>query len=73
MIRIAVAAHTLGVHPDTLRALEARGLFRAQRDHAGHRRYSPGDITRLHALLFPPSGCGSAVPAAQSLPDGPTP
>ena len=53
LYRIAEAARLLGVHPDTLRNLERRGLMRARRDWAGARRYALGDLERLRALLFP--------------------
>jgi DNA-binding transcriptional MerR regulator len=53
MYRITEAARALGVHPDTLRNLERRGLVRVQRDWAGSRRYSTADLDRLCALLYP--------------------
>jgi len=54
MVRITEAARRLGVHPDTLRNLERHGLVSIQRDWAGDRRYTPEDLDRLRALLFPP-------------------
>jgi DNA-binding transcriptional MerR regulator len=41
MHRITEAARQLGVHPDTLRNLERRGLIRVQRDWNGARRFTP--------------------------------
>lgn len=53
MLKITEAARQLGVHPDTLRNLERRGLIRVQRDWSGARRYSADDVNRLRALLYP--------------------
>jgi DNA-binding transcriptional MerR regulator len=51
--RIAAAAKEIGVHPDTLRDLERRGVIPpAPRDWAGHRVYSEAAIKHLRAVLF---------------------
>jgi len=50
---ISVAAELAGVHPQTLRIYERRGLLDPARTHGGSRRYSQRDIDRLrriHAL-----------------------
>jgi MerR family transcriptional regulator/heat shock protein HspR len=50
---ISVAAELAGVHPQTLRIYERRGLLDPARTGGGSRRYSQRDIERLrriHAL-----------------------
>jgi MerR family transcriptional regulator, heat shock protein HspR len=44
---ISVAAELAGVHPQTLRIYERRGLIEPQRTPGGSRRYSERDIGRL--------------------------
>jgi MerR family transcriptional regulator/heat shock protein HspR len=44
---ISVAAELSGLHPQTLRVYEARGLVRPRRTPGGTRRYSDADIARL--------------------------
>jgi MerR family transcriptional regulator/heat shock protein HspR len=44
---ISVAAELAGVHPQTLRIYERRGLIEPQRTPGGSRRYSDRDIRRL--------------------------
>ena len=44
---ISVAAELAGVHPQTLRIYERKGLLRPQRTEGNTRRYSPSDIDRL--------------------------
>jgi MerR family transcriptional regulator/heat shock protein HspR len=44
---ISVAAELAGLHPQTLRVYEARGLVRPRRTPGGTRRYSDADIARL--------------------------
>lgn len=44
---ISVAAELAGVHPQTLRIYERRGLVGPSRTGGGSRRYSPADIERL--------------------------
>lgn len=55
-MRIGDAARQLGVHPDTLRNMERRGLFTPARDWSGQRRYSAEDLDKLRAQLFPKRG-----------------
>lgn len=47
---ISVAAELAGVHPQTLRIYERRGLLDPARTGGGSRRYSDDDITRLHRI-----------------------
>jgi transcriptional regulator with XRE-family HTH domain len=49
-VAIGEAAVRIGVSRSTLRAWEAIGLSRPERDHRGHRRYSETEIARLHTL-----------------------
>lgn len=44
---ISVAAELAGVHPQTLRIYERRGLIQPYRTPGGTRRYSQDDIDRL--------------------------
>lgn len=44
---ISVAAELAGVHPQTLRIYERRGLVTPGRSSGGNRRYSEADIARL--------------------------
>lgn len=44
---ISVAAELAGVHPQTLRIYERKGLLEPARTGGGSRRYSEGDIDRL--------------------------
>lgn len=55
-MRIGKAARVLDIHPDTLRKLERQGVFKAQRDWRGHRRFTDDDLKRLQELLFPRQG-----------------
>ena len=47
---ISVAAELAGVHPQTLRIYERKGLVRPQRTSGNTRRYSDEDIVRLQAI-----------------------
>jgi MerR family transcriptional regulator/heat shock protein HspR len=47
---ISVAAELAGVHPQTLRIYERKGLLDPARTGGGSRRYSDGDIERLHRI-----------------------
>jgi MerR family transcriptional regulator, heat shock protein HspR len=44
---ISVAAELSGLHPQTLRVYEAKGLVRPRRTPGGTRRYSDADLARL--------------------------
>lgn len=47
---ISVAAEIAGVHPQTLRIYERKGLLRPQRTSGNTRRYSAADIERLRRI-----------------------
>ena len=47
---ISVAAQMAGVHPQTLRAYEQKGLVSPQRTSGNTRMYSPADIERLELI-----------------------
>src|SRR6476469_5809970 len=47
---IAVAAELVGMHPQTLRMYETKGLVRPQRTPGGTRLYSEADIERLRIV-----------------------
>jgi MerR family transcriptional regulator/heat shock protein HspR len=47
---ISVAAELAGVHPQTLRIYERKGLVRPERTSGNTRRYSQADIDRLLAI-----------------------
>jgi MerR family transcriptional regulator, heat shock protein HspR len=47
---ISVAAELAGMHPQTLRIYERKGLLEPLRTGGGSRRYSQRDIARLHRI-----------------------
>ena len=47
---ISVAAELVGMHPQTLRMYEAKGLMRPARTPGGTRLYSDEDVTRLRLI-----------------------
>ena len=47
---ISVAADLVGVHPQTLRIYENKGLVRPQRTAGGTRLYSESDLDRLRII-----------------------
>lgn len=47
---ISVAAELAGMHPQTLRIYERRGLVQPARTQGGNRRYSDRDIARLQRI-----------------------
>ena len=47
---ISIAAELVGMHPQTLRIYEAKGLVRPGRTPGGTRLYSERDITRLREI-----------------------
>jgi MerR family transcriptional regulator, heat shock protein HspR len=47
---ISVAAELAGVHPQTLRVYERKGLLDPSRTDGGNRRYSPHDIEQLRRI-----------------------
>jgi MerR family transcriptional regulator/heat shock protein HspR len=47
---ISVAAELAGVHPQTLRIYERKGLLRPQRTQGNTRRYSDADVELLRSI-----------------------
>jgi MerR family transcriptional regulator/heat shock protein HspR len=47
---MSVAADLTGVHPQMLRAYEAKGLLQPYRTSGGTRRYSGNDIVRIQRI-----------------------
>lgn len=47
---ISVAAELAGMHPQTLRIYERRGLVQPKRTEGGNRRYSDADIDQLRRI-----------------------
>lgn len=47
---ISVAAELAGVHPQTLRIYERKGLLRPKRTQGNTRRYSDADVALLRAI-----------------------
>ena len=50
MYMISVAAELVGMHPQTLRIYENKGLVRPQRTPGGTRLYSEADVERLRIV-----------------------
>ena len=50
MYMISVAAELAGMHPQTLRMYEAKGLVRPKRTPGGTRLYSEADVERLRIV-----------------------
>jgi DNA-binding transcriptional MerR regulator len=67
-MRIAQAAHQVGLSISTLKRLEKRGLIRVQKDCNGQRRYTESDIATLRALYYPPAPAAAAAPDAADRP-----
>ena len=47
---ISIAAELVGMHPQTLRIYESKGLVRPQRTPGGTRLYSEADVERLRII-----------------------
>ena len=50
MYMISIAAELAGMHPQTLRTYEAKGLVRPKRTPGGTRLYSEADVERLRIV-----------------------
>jgi MerR family transcriptional regulator/heat shock protein HspR len=50
MYMISVAAELVGMHPQTLRMYETKGLVRPKRTPGGTRLYSEADVERLRIV-----------------------
>ena len=68
-MRIAQAAHQVGVSISTLKRLEKRGLIRVRKDRNGQRRYTIDDIQAIQALYYPAAPQPPRRP--QTLPTAP--
>ncbi len=67
LLQVRAAARGLGVHENTLRRWEERGLIRAVRLPSGVRRFRAEDIETMRAQMF--SGFPPIV--EEDLPKGP--
>ena len=52
--RIGEVAALVGVHPNTIRNLERRGLLHPTRDWTGQRRFTEKDVAALYAFVAQP-------------------
>src|ERR671914_432666 len=76
---ISVAAELVGMHPQTLRIYEAKGLVRPKRTPGNTRLYSESDLERLRLIqrlttelgLNLGGGRGRAPPAGRGKPPAP--
>jgi MerR family transcriptional regulator/heat shock protein HspR len=62
---ISVAAELAGVHPQTLRVYERKGLLSPQRTQGNTRRYSMQDIERLRRIQELTQGAGVNLAGAK--------
>jgi MerR family transcriptional regulator, heat shock protein HspR len=62
---IGVAAQLVGMHPQTLRMYESRGLVTPRRTAGGTRLYSDADLTRLRRVTELASGLGLSLQGAE--------
>ena len=62
---IGVAAELLGMHPQTLRMYEQRGLIRPRRTPGGTRLYSDDDLDRVRRVTQLASGLGLSLQGAE--------
>src|SRR5687767_12396701 len=66
---ISVAAELAGVHPQTLRIYERKGLLRPHRTAGNTRRYSEDDIRRLQRIQYLTQGLGINLAGAKMILD----
>ena len=62
---IGVAAQLVGMHPQTLRLYESRGLIMPRRTAGGTRLYSDADLARLRRVTDLASGLGLSLQGAE--------
>jgi MerR family transcriptional regulator/heat shock protein HspR len=62
---IGVAAQLVGMHPQTLRLYETRGLVTPRRTAGGTRLYSDADLARLRRVTELASGLGLSLQGAE--------
>src|ERR671918_770116 len=65
---ISVAAELAGVHPQTLRMYERKGLLQPKRTSGNTRRYSQRDIDRIRAIQELTARTRREEPAADIVP-----
>ena len=64
---ISVAADLVGMHPQTLRIYEAKGLVRPGRTPGGTRLYSEHDLDRVRTIQRLTTGLGLNLAGVQSV------
>ncbi len=64
---ISVAAELTGMHPQTLRMYDARGLVRPQRTPGGTRRYSEADLDLLRRVAHLTGEQGLSLAGAEHV------
>ena len=64
---ISVAAELAGLHPQTLRMYESRGLVRPRRTPGGTRRYSDDDLVRLRKIVALTGELGMSLAGAERV------
>jgi len=64
---ISVAAELAGVHPQTLRFYEKKGLLNPARSRGTQRRYSDRDIARMRAIQHLTQGEGINLAGAKMI------
>jgi MerR family transcriptional regulator/heat shock protein HspR len=64
---ISVAAELVGMHPQTLRIYEAKGLVRPRRTPGGTRLYSEADLERLRLIQRFTSEVGLNLAGVESV------
>ncbi len=64
---IGVAADLLGVHPQTLRMHETRGLIRPRRTPGGTRLYSDADLARVRRVSQLVASYGLSLSGAEHV------
>ena len=63
---ISVAAELVGMHPQTLRIYEAKGLVTPQRTAGNTRLYSEADLERLRLINRLTRSSGSTSPGSST-------
>jgi len=64
---IGVAAELVGMHPQTLRLYETRGLVRPRRTAGGTRLYSDAELMRLRRITELASGLGLSLQGVEHV------
>src|SRR3982751_5213569 len=64
---ISVAAELAGMHPQTLRIYESRGLIQPKRSPKNTRLYSQEDVDRLRRIPEPTSGMGMNLAGVEKV------